>query len=48
LVSLEEEPQATLLPMAPEANPAEPELQLDMPLVTPDTDTNPPMDGNLI
>jgi segregation and condensation protein B len=48
LVSLEEEPQATLLPMAPEANPAEPELQLDMPLVTPGTDTNPPMDGNLI
>jgi segregation and condensation protein B len=47
LVSLDEEPKGTLLPL-PEANPVEPELQLDMPLVASDADTNPPTDGNLI
>lgn len=47
LVSPEEELPAALLP-AQEPNPAEPELQMDMPLVTPTTDASPPMDGKLI
>ena len=45
LVSLEEDPTAALLP---QANPAEPELQMDMPLDAPETDATPPLDGNLI
>jgi len=46
LVPLEDE-----LPAAPpeqEADPAQPELQMDMPLETSEQDASPPMDGNLI
>jgi segregation and condensation protein B len=43
LVPLEEETPAPLLP---EPNPAEPELQLDMPLMAAEADHNPPLDGN--
>jgi segregation and condensation protein B len=45
LVPLEEELPAPLLPAA---DPAEPELQMDMPLSAPETDANPPMDGNAL
>ncbi|RFO98482.1 SMC-Scp complex subunit ScpB [Rhodoferax lacus] len=45
LVSLEEE---LPVPLPTEPNPAEPELQMNMPLDAPDTDATPPMDGNLI
>ncbi len=45
LVPLEEETPAPLLP---DPNPAEPELQMDMPLMAADADHNPPLDGNLL
>jgi segregation and condensation protein B len=45
LVPLEEEHPAPLLPAA---DPAEPELQMDMPLSAPETDATPPMDGNAL
>jgi segregation and condensation protein B len=43
LVPLEEELPATLVPPT---DPAEPELQMDMPLSAPETDATPPLDGN--
>jgi segregation and condensation protein B len=43
LVPLEEEQ-----PVLPQANPAEPELQMNMPLGAPETDATPPIDGNLL
>ena len=43
LVPLEEETPAAVLS---EPNPAEPELQMDMPLMAADADHNPPLDGN--
>lgn len=45
LVPLKEETPA---PQAPGANPAEPELQMEMPVTAPEMDANPSLDGNLI
>jgi segregation and condensation protein B len=46
LVPLEEE--VTAMMTEQETNPAEPELQLDMPLLAPDTDAGSSLDGKLI
>ncbi len=45
LAPLEEETPA---PQVPEVNPAEPELQMEMPVTAPEMDANPPLDGNLL
>jgi segregation and condensation protein B len=45
LVPLEEEPPA---PQAPDANPDQPELQMEMPINAPETDATPSLDGNTI
>jgi segregation and condensation protein B len=45
LVSLEQEPPA---PQLPDANPAEPELQMELPETAPQPDANPTLDGNLL
>ncbi len=45
LVPLEEETPA---PQAPEVNPAEPELQMELPVTAPEMDANPPLDENLL
>ena len=45
LVPLEEELPA---PQAPDANPDQPELQMEMPINAPETDATPSLDGNTI
>jgi segregation and condensation protein B len=45
LVPLDEEPLASLVP---QADPAEPELQMDMPLATAEAPGTPPLDGKLL
>jgi segregation and condensation protein B len=45
LVTLEQEPPA---PQLPDANPAEPELQMELPDTAPQPDANPTLDGNLL
>jgi segregation and condensation protein B len=45
LVPLEEEPPAL---QAPDANPDQPELQMEMPINAPETDATPSLDGNTI
>jgi segregation and condensation protein B len=45
LVTLEQEPPA---PQLPDANPAEPELQMELPETAPQPDANPTLDGNLL
>jgi segregation and condensation protein B len=45
LVPLEEEIPA---PQVPAVNPDEPELQMEMPVIAPETDATPSLDGNLL
>lgn len=45
LMPLEDEPPAM---QVPEMDPSEPELQMDMPLMAPETDATPPLDGNTL